>query len=360
MSATARRASHRRDPAIEIDPITLDIIENALRHARFEMDAVLFRSAMSPVIREQHDEFPMITDPQGRMVVGQFGAYITEMMRDWDRGIYPGDVILTSRPVQVLGVDLAHERLARARADLLRGRARRLVDPVRPPDGRRRPAAGLAAHGRDDGLRGGADHPADQDRRARRGAGGRPAADPQQRPPAGDEPGGPVRDRRRLPRGRAARDRAVRALRQGRLPRRAAGAARPHARGDEDADRARDPRGAADLRGLDRRRRPRQRPVQDEADDLARGRPRLVRLVGHRSAGDRPDQLLPLRGHVQDVHRGLPDHGQRPPDPLQRRLLSAAARRDAGGDACSTRATRRRSAAARTRSRACSTCSAAR
>jgi hypothetical protein len=85
-------------PDLEVDPITLDIIENALRHARFEMDAVLFRSAMSPVIREQHDEFPMLTDPQGRMVVGQFGAYINEMMSDWDRGIYPGDVILTSDP----------------------------------------------------------------------------------------------------------------------------------------------------------------------------------------------------------------------------------------------------------------------
>ena len=62
------------------------------------MDAVLFRSAMSPVIREQHDEFPMITDPRGRMVVGQFGAYINEMMADWDRGVYHGDVILTSDP----------------------------------------------------------------------------------------------------------------------------------------------------------------------------------------------------------------------------------------------------------------------
>ena len=62
------------------------------------MDAVLFRSAMSPVIREQHDEFPMITDPNGRMVVGQFGAYISKMMEEWDRGIYPGDVILTSDP----------------------------------------------------------------------------------------------------------------------------------------------------------------------------------------------------------------------------------------------------------------------
>jgi hypothetical protein len=85
-------------PDLKIDPITLDIIENALRHARFEMDAVLFRSAMSPVIREQHDEFPMITDPNGRMVVVQFGAYISKMMEEWDRGIYPGDVILTSDP----------------------------------------------------------------------------------------------------------------------------------------------------------------------------------------------------------------------------------------------------------------------
>ena len=83
---------------VKIDPVTLDIIEGALKNARFEMDAVLFRSAMSPVIREQHDEFPMLTDPRGRMVVGQFGAYINEMMAEWDRGVYPGDVILTSDP----------------------------------------------------------------------------------------------------------------------------------------------------------------------------------------------------------------------------------------------------------------------
>ena len=101
-------------------------------------------------------------------------------------------------------------------------------------------------------------------------------------------------------------------------------------------------------------------PVQDEADDLARGRPRLVRLVGHRPAGPRPGQLLPLRGHVQDVHRGLPDHGQRPPDPLQRRLLSAAARRDAEGLAAQPALPgRARLPHARAR-RACSTCSAAR
>ena len=66
----------------DLDPITLDLIENALRNARHEMDAVLFRSAMSPVIREQHDEFPMITDAAGRMIVGQFGSYVSEMLAE--------------------------------------------------------------------------------------------------------------------------------------------------------------------------------------------------------------------------------------------------------------------------------------
>ena len=90
-------------PNIEIDPITLDIIEGALKNARHEMDAVLFRTAMSPVIREQHDEFPMITDPKGRMVVGQFGSYISEMMESWNDTIEEGDVVLTSDPYKCGG-----------------------------------------------------------------------------------------------------------------------------------------------------------------------------------------------------------------------------------------------------------------
>ena len=69
------------------------MIENALRNARHEMDAVLFRSAMSPVIREQHDEFPMITDRKGRMIVGQFGSYVPEMLKSFDITFEPGDVI---------------------------------------------------------------------------------------------------------------------------------------------------------------------------------------------------------------------------------------------------------------------------
>ena len=74
---------------VELDPITLDIIENAMLNARWEMDAVLFRTAMSPGIREQHDEFPMIANLEGKMVVGQFGSFIhgfKEGLRRDDRG----------------------------------------------------------------------------------------------------------------------------------------------------------------------------------------------------------------------------------------------------------------------------------
>ncbi|MDP7547629.1 MAG: hydantoinase B/oxoprolinase family protein, partial [Alphaproteobacteria bacterium] len=74
MPATIIQTNNTPFRNIDLDPITLDIVENALRNARDEMDAVLFRTAMSPGIREQHDAFPMIANQQGKMVVGQFGS----------------------------------------------------------------------------------------------------------------------------------------------------------------------------------------------------------------------------------------------------------------------------------------------
>jgi N-methylhydantoinase B len=88
----------RPAPATDIDVVTIDIIENALRNARYEMDAVLFRTAMSPGIREQHDEFPLIADPQGRMVVGQFGSFIGGFLDNYTGTVEEGDVFLTSDP----------------------------------------------------------------------------------------------------------------------------------------------------------------------------------------------------------------------------------------------------------------------
>ncbi len=83
---------------IEVDTVTVDIIENALRNARVEMDAVLFRTAMSPGIREQGDCFPMIANRDGKMVVGQFGSFIHGFTQAYNAELNEGDVILTNDP----------------------------------------------------------------------------------------------------------------------------------------------------------------------------------------------------------------------------------------------------------------------
>jgi N-methylhydantoinase B len=86
-----------------VDPVTLDIIENALRNARIEMDATLFRTALSPSIREQGDAFPLIADRSGKMVVGQFGSFIDGFLRAYDGEIEEGDVILLCDPYSCEG-----------------------------------------------------------------------------------------------------------------------------------------------------------------------------------------------------------------------------------------------------------------
>jgi N-methylhydantoinase B len=88
---------------VKVDTVTIDIIESALRNARFEMDTVLFRTAMSPGIREQHDEFPMIANVEGKMVVGQFGSFIWGFMQGYDGTIEEGDIFLTNDPYSVNG-----------------------------------------------------------------------------------------------------------------------------------------------------------------------------------------------------------------------------------------------------------------
>ena len=83
---------------LKVDSVTIDIIESALRNARFEMDEVVRRAAMSPTIRVQHDEFPMICNRRGQMVVGQFGSYIPEVIDGFGGNIAEGDVILLNDP----------------------------------------------------------------------------------------------------------------------------------------------------------------------------------------------------------------------------------------------------------------------
>jgi len=103
MPATIVESSPAPFERVAVDPITLDIVENALRNARNEMDAVLFRTAMSPGIREQHDAFPLIANHEGKMVVGQFGSFLHGFMQGHDGTIEEGDVFLTNDPYSCNG-----------------------------------------------------------------------------------------------------------------------------------------------------------------------------------------------------------------------------------------------------------------
>ena len=88
---------------VEVDPVTLDIIENALRNARVEMDATLVRTAMSPGIREQGDAFPLIADHKGRMIVGQFGSFIGGFLDGYEGTVEDGDMFFLSDPYSCEG-----------------------------------------------------------------------------------------------------------------------------------------------------------------------------------------------------------------------------------------------------------------
>ena len=90
MAATIIQSNPAPFQTVDIDPVTLDIIENALRNARVEMDTTLVRTAMSPGIREQGDAFPLIANHRGQMIVGQFGSYIGPFLDNFDGTLEEG------------------------------------------------------------------------------------------------------------------------------------------------------------------------------------------------------------------------------------------------------------------------------
>ncbi len=90
----------------DIDNVTLDIIENALKNIRHEMDRVLVTTAVSPIIREQADEFPLISDKKGRMIVGQFGSPVDTVLQNSPykaEDLKDGDVIALNDPYMMEG-----------------------------------------------------------------------------------------------------------------------------------------------------------------------------------------------------------------------------------------------------------------
>ena len=316
----------------KVDPITLDIIENALKNARFEMDGVVVRISLSPVIREQHDEFPMICNERGQMIVGQFGSYIPAVVEQFEGDINEGDIFVWNDPYACKGsishnndwcvmMPIFHEDVLVGFSSIfghmvdvggtvpgsMPANARTIweeglrIPPVRIYD------KGVLNEGVLDIMLNNSRTP-DMNRADLMAliAGCRTAATRV----------GELCDRFGRDTYMAACDMLLERTREAMTR----------------ADPQVHSRGAGQLHRLRRRRRPRQRPVQDDADDLARGRHRRVRLDRHRS-----DQAEgPINFHI---HEGLCKlffgvymiMCVRPFDPVQRGLLRPVRDRPAGG-----------------------------
>lgn len=60
-------------------------------------------ASMSPAIREQQDEFNVIAEPGGKMIVGQFGSFIGQFLNAWKGSIEEDDIFITNDPYSVGG-----------------------------------------------------------------------------------------------------------------------------------------------------------------------------------------------------------------------------------------------------------------
>jgi 5-oxoprolinase (ATP-hydrolysing) len=100
------KIAHTKESAQELikeQPIIATLIASALGSIRREMDALLLRCAMSPAIREQQDEFNVITNRRGQMLVGQFGSFIQQFLDGWKGTVEEGDVFVTNDVYQTDG-----------------------------------------------------------------------------------------------------------------------------------------------------------------------------------------------------------------------------------------------------------------
>ncbi|HZS92243.1 MAG TPA: hydantoinase B/oxoprolinase family protein [Chloroflexota bacterium] len=80
------------------DPITIDVIANALKSLVYEMDAAIERTAMSIIIREQHDFGMSLVDHRGMVVVGTPFAGQTLASYAAENPVEPGDVVMFNDP----------------------------------------------------------------------------------------------------------------------------------------------------------------------------------------------------------------------------------------------------------------------
>ena len=95
------------DSSSDVDPITLEVVKNALGSTADEMALIVMRSAYSPVVRDTLDYSTALCDRNGRIVaqgltlavqLGTFPTVMRYVLEELGPGARPGDVYLTNDP----------------------------------------------------------------------------------------------------------------------------------------------------------------------------------------------------------------------------------------------------------------------
>ncbi len=90
-----------------VDPITLEVVKNALASTADEMALVVMRSAYSPVVRDTMDYSTALCDRRGRVVaqgltlavqLGTFPTVMAYVLEEFGNSAAPGDVYIANDP----------------------------------------------------------------------------------------------------------------------------------------------------------------------------------------------------------------------------------------------------------------------
>ena len=98
---------------MSVDPITLEIVRGAVSSIIRQMEALIERTAMSPVIKEKMDYFVGVYDLDGRVVDGFLSTsgprIVDPVLRDYPlEDMRPGGPVLVQRPASLGGGYPAH------------------------------------------------------------------------------------------------------------------------------------------------------------------------------------------------------------------------------------------------------------
>jgi N-methylhydantoinase B len=89
------------------DPITTEVIRHALETIAEEMRASLYRTAMTPVVKDMLDYSCALFDPDGRLLataldiptlLASMGSALRALLDKWGEDVHRGDVLLTNHP----------------------------------------------------------------------------------------------------------------------------------------------------------------------------------------------------------------------------------------------------------------------